>query len=174
MARHATRQVKDEKALYKTTEKTNRFGNKSAGNLGNQQFMDISEQVREAPYCTALTTTRTAPTATTALPTTRHSLRANSTHPQNANCPPAARLHRPPSTATHHHAPPRTTTHQRHLRPHDQDEAGFLPDFIANFFYDKSVGGPQRDLESVIAVQLFFATFVLTPIGLYLGGFISF
>ena len=51
MTRHAARQVKDEKALYKTTEKTNRFGNKSAGNLGNQQFMDISEQVRRAPYC---------------------------------------------------------------------------------------------------------------------------
>ena len=81
---------------------------------------------------------------------------------------------RPPLVSADRQAPPRTTTHQRHLRPHDQDEAGFLPDFIANFFYDKSVGGPQRDLESVIAVQLFFATFVLTPIGLYLGGFISF
>ena len=75
MTRHAARQVKDEKALYKTTEKTNRFGNKSAGNLGNQQFMDISEQVRRAPYCTVLCQprhtshgTRLAPpqTATTA------------------------------------------------------------------------------------------------------------
>lgn len=90
--------VRDEKALYKTTNKVNKFGNKSAGNLGQRDFVDIS----------------------------------------------------------------------------DQDEAGFLPDFVANFFYDKSVGGPQRDLESVIAVQLFFATFVIVPTGLYLGGYLNF
>jgi len=77
--------------LYKTTDKKNKFGNKSAANLGNDNFVDIS----------------------------------------------------------------------------DQDEAGLLPDWLSGFFYDKSVGGPQRDLESVIAVQLFFATFVLTPIGAY-------
>ncbi len=45
----------------------------------------------------------------------------------------------------------------------DQDEASFLPDWLAGFFYDKSVGGPQRDVESIVATQLFFATFVLTP-----------
>ena len=56
----------------------------------------------------------------------------------------------------------------------NQDEAGFLPDFIAGFFYDKSVGGPQRDLESIVATQLFFATFILTPALLYATGVLSF
>ena len=37
--------MRDEKALYKTTNKVNKFGNKSAGNLGERNFVDISEQV---------------------------------------------------------------------------------------------------------------------------------
>lgn len=49
----------------------------------------------------------------------------------------------------------------------NQDEAGILPDWLAGFFYDKSVGGPQRDLESIVATQLFFATFILSPVLIY-------
>ena len=111
-------------------------------------------------------TARTTPNRNHRLPS--HPLSTThdrSTHPTIAHRASSPIAERP----TQRHA-----AHERHLRSHEQDEAGFLPDFIANFFYDKSVGGPQRDLESVIAVQLFFATFVLTPIGLYLGGFISF
>ena len=51
---------------------------------------------------------------------------------------------------------------------------GLLPDWLAGFFYDKSVGGPQRDLESIVATQLFFATFILTPAVLYGSGVIHF
>mmetsp|Transcript_11178 Transcript_11178/g.32106 ORF Transcript_11178/g.32106 Transcript_11178/m.32106 type:complete len:158 (-) Transcript_11178:1556-2029(-) len=45
----------------------------------------------------------------------------------------------------------------------DQMDAGFLPDWAKSFATDKAVGGPQRTLESVIAVQLVFAFAVLLP-----------
>lgn len=42
----------------------------------------------------------------------------------------------------------------------NQDEAGFLDSGVAGFLFDKDVGGPQRDLESVVATQLVFATLI--------------
>uniref|UniRef100_A0A7S2DCG7 Uncharacterized protein n=1 Tax=Octactis speculum TaxID=3111310 RepID=A0A7S2DCG7_9STRA len=45
----------------------------------------------------------------------------------------------------------------------DQEDAGFLPDFAKSMFYDNTVGGPQKDLEVVVRLQLFFAFFVLGP-----------
>ena len=42
----------------------------------------------------------------------------------------------------------------------NQDQAGFLNSGIAGFLFDKEVGGPQRDLESIVATQLVFATLI--------------
>lgn len=45
----------------------------------------------------------------------------------------------------------------------EQMDAGFLPDWAKDMAADKSFGGPQRQLESVVGVQLVFAFLVLLP-----------
>lgn len=45
----------------------------------------------------------------------------------------------------------------------NQMDAGFLPDWAKDMASDKSFGGPQRQLESVVGVQLVFAFLVLLP-----------
>lgn len=86
-SRASTKSSRPGVSAAQTAQPTNRYGKKSAGNLGRDDFMDIT----------------------------------------------------------------------------DQEDAGFLPDFAKSMFYDNTIGGPQKDLEVVVRLQLFFAFFVLGP-----------
>lgn len=130
-------------------------GRAGGGNYGRGDFMDVTEQDTAVSHLSLLDTAGSRETF------------SDDKTPQFSRC------HRPASAliTLYLEAPssPCTSCFSRGAR-----RQGLLPDWLAGFFYDKSVGGPQRDLESIVATQLFFATFILTPAVLYGSGVIHF